>query len=460
MADERDILLRNLVERNDELVKQTGALTKVIAELREEIARLKQDSSNSHKPPSADAPGARRKPVSPTGRSRGGQRGHKPHKRELLPVEEVTKTIELVPKRCGRCEGRLSGRDPTPERVQSVELPPVAREVTEYRQHELCCAACGAKTREPLPAGFQTFGPRLRATLSAMTGRFRLSKREAQQFAHEVLGIQLSLGSISNLEGAVSKELADAVEAAREFLRRRPVVHPDETGWREGKRKSWLWTAVGHLVTVFRISRSRGAGVAREMLGDDFAGFVISDRWSGYSWLELRQICWSHLRRDFQGFVDRGGVGASIGSDLLKQVKTMFEWHRAVGAGKLSRDAFQLQMAPVEQDILRLLRDAAARAERKTAGMAREILLLQEFLFTFVDNASVEPTNNIAERAIRPAVLWRKGSFGTDSERGSRFAERILTVVATLKQQQRSLIDYLVRAASGSAPSLLPLPER
>ena len=210
-------------------------------------------------------------------------------------------------------------------------------------------------------------------------------------------------------------------------------------------------------VTVFQIARSRGGDVARELLGENFPGFVVSDRWAGYNWLELRQLCWSHLKRDVNGFVERGGVGGRIGAQLQSQIEKMFRWYSRVRDGTLTRKSFQRRMRPIESRVERLFGDARSRAEGKTRGMAREIYDLRRFLFTFVDNDEVAPTNNAAERAIRPAVLWRKGSFGTDSPRGSRFVERLLTVIATLKQQQRDLLGYLVAACRGHANSLLPL---
>src|SRR5712691_9366888 len=159
------------------------------------------------------------------------------------------------------------------------------------------------------------------------------------------------------------------------------------------------------------------------MLGEDFSGFLVVDRWAAYEWVELRQICWSHLLRDFQGFVDRGGIGGALGAKLLALSRTMFRlWHR-VRDKTLQRSTFQRRMQPVEHRILRLLRKAALRAEARTAGMAREMLDQADYLWTFVSNEGVEPTNNAPERAIRPAVLWRKGSFGTDTAEGSRFAE-------------------------------------
>jgi transposase len=446
-------------KRYAELAERLDKALKRIDELE---ARLRQNSSNSSKPPSSDPPGASRREDEPSLRSRGGQVGHKHHKRELLPPEQVSKAVECVPRHCHRCRARLSGVDAEPRRSQVIEVPPITPYVTEYREHELACGECGARTRGELPAeAAATFGPRLKSLIAVCTGGYRLSKRVTQELLSDFLGVRLALGSVCNIEREVSEALAAPVEEAREYLRHHPVVHADETGWREAKGRAWLWTAASTLVTVFQIARSRGAGVAKQMLGEKFSGVLVVDRWAAYEWVELRQICWAHLLRDFQGFVDRGGEGGALGAKLLLASRTMFRlWHR-VRDKTLQQSTFQRRMQPVEQRILRLLRKAALRAEPRTAGMAREILGQADYLWTFVSSEGIEPTNNAAERAIRPAVLWRKGSFGTDSASGSRFAERILTAVTTLKQQRRPLLDYLERAcralaANNTPPSLLP----
>ena len=371
--------------------------------------------------------------------------------------------VECVPARCHRCRARLTGRDAEPRCSQVVEVPPIRPHVTEYRAHELSCGECGARTRAELPPeAAATFGPRLKSLIAVCTGGYRLSKRVTQELLSDFLGVELALGSVCNIEREVSEALAAPVEEARAYVRQQLVVHADETGWREAKGRAWLWTAASALVTVFQIARSRGAGVAKQLLGENFSGFLVVDRWAAYEWVPLRQICWSHLLRDFQGFVDRGGTGGPLGTKLLEAARAMFRlWHR-VRDGTLQRSTFQRRMQPVEQRILRLLRKAALRAEPRTAGMAREMLDQADYLWTFVSNEGVEPTNNAAERAIRPAVLWRKGSFGTDTAEGSRFAERILTAVASLKQQQRPLLDYLEHACRALAgdyapPSLLPV---
>lgn len=300
------------------------------------------------------------------------------------------------------------------------------------------------------------------------TVRFRQSKRLAQELVSTLLGVDVSLGAISKMERQTSEALAEPVEEAREFVRQQAVANADETGWFEGKsdgrkERAWLWVVTTSLVTVFQIAKSRGEKVAREMLGDGFQGVLGADRWSAYNFVDAlkRQLCWSHLIRDFQGFVDRGGKGARIGEKLLRQTDLMFAWWHRARDGTVSRDTFQCKMEPVKEEIRRLLRDAQARAEPKTRGMAKAIMKLKFALFTFVRESGVEPTNNVAERRIRPAVIARKLSFGTESPEGSRFVERMLTVTSTLRQQERAVLAYVVEAHRArlerrAPPSLLP----
>ena len=434
-------------------------------------ARLNQNSNNSSKPPSSDTPGTPRSPKKPpTGRKPGGQPGHEKSSRELVPVEQVKDVIDLVPDRCGKCRGRLSGRDETPFRHQQVELPPMTPEVTEYRCHELSCPDCGAVTRAELPAeAASVFGVRLSALACALMVQYRLSKRLTQRLLADVLHLNVSLGMLPKLGAETGEALAAPATEAERHVREQLVTNADETGWYEGKkdgrhRRAWLWTFATTAVVVFRIAFSRGGEVVREVLGQDFTGFLCTDRWSGYNWFDLglRQVCWSHLTRDFQGFIDRGGAGGRIGEALMVQRNKMFRWWHRVRDGTLSRDDFARRMTPVRREVARLLRDAASRAKGKTRGMAVEMLKLEEAFWTFVDVDGVPPTNNFAERCIRHGVMYRKTSFGTQSAAGSRFVERMLTVLTSLNLQHRNVLDFLTDALRAhrtgtTPPSLLPL---
>lgn len=443
------------------LVRLQGLETEV-AELREQLNR---NSRNSSQPPSSDGPDVEPPPErAKSGRKRGGQPGHPGTTRKLVPLEQVKASYDLKPELCRRCGHTLTGEDPEPYRHQVTEIPPVMAEVTEYRLHTLTCQ-CGTETRAELPAGVPqgAFGPRLQAMVSLLSGRYHLSKRDTAEVMADFFQADVSLGSVPTLERRTSQAVSQPVNEVHEYVKTQPVVHLDETGWRQATQKAWLWVAATTLVTVFLIRQSRGGQVAREMLNETFNGIVVSDRWSAYNWLLtfLRQLCWAHLRRDFQAFVERGGESQRIGQPILTQADLMFEWWHKVRDGTMSRTTFQDKMKSVQAKVGQLLRQGTACNHSKTAGTCRDILKREAALWTFVHIEGVEPTNNLAERQIRPGVLWRKGSFGTQSEAGSRFAERIMTVVATLKQQHRNVLDYLTEACDAAnwgrqAPSLLP----
>ena len=253
----------------------------------------------------------------------------------------------------------MSGEDPTPYRHQVAEVPPVAVEVTEYRLHTLTCAKCGAATRAELPERVAQggFGSRLQATVALLSGRYHLSKRDTSGLMNDFFGVDLSLGSVPTLEQRTSEVIAQAVEAARSYVQAQGAVHQDETGWKEGIKKAWLWVAATSQVTVFRVDLHRSADVAKRMLGLDFKGVLNTDRWSAYNWLDnhQRQLCWSHLLRDFQAFVERGGESQALGEALLVQVNQMFiGWH-AVKNGTSSRAQFQEQMRPMRIEVGRIV---------------------------------------------------------------------------------------------------------
>lgn len=452
------------IARIAELEAKVEALLRRVAELE---ARLNQNSSNSSRPPSSDPPGTSRsaKPTT-TGRRPGGQPGHKQSKRELLPPEQVDEVIELpAPKKCGRCHRRLLGRVVDFLRHQFIETPPIKPVVTEYRCHGRECLDCGTATYAELPpevAG-HTFGERLTGIIVLLSGKYRLSKRKVRDALSDLLGVRLSLGSVSNREAETTLALAAPVLEAEKFIRAADFANADETGWFEGKangraKRAWLWVVATSRVVLFRISTSRGGEVAKALLGEDFTGFLTTDRWCGYNWYDiaLRQLCWSHLTRDFQSFIDRGGEGARIGALLMKERNRMFKWWHRVRDGTLPRVTFERRMKKVRKSVGRLLREASARAHGKTAGMATEILKLENAMWTFVQVEGLEPTNNFGEQTIRHAVMYRKTSFGTQSPEGSRFVERILTTVMTLKQQKRNVLEFLTEAIRAHRRALPP----
>ena len=266
------------------LVSLLDRIEKLEAENRDLRARLGLNSSNSSKPPSTDPPGRKRKPPVPaSGRKRGGQPGHSRHQRPLVPPDRVNDIVECKPTECEGCAAPLLGDDPEPDRQQLAEVPPIDPTVTEFRIHTLVCGGCGHRTRGRRPAGAPTgsFGPRLSAMVGLLSGVYRLGKRPMKQLLGDLFNLSISTGMICKLERRVATLLTPVYDELCQHART-CNVNVDETGWREDKKRAWLWTVVAPLVTIFYIARSRGRDVVDHLLGPKYAQVATCDRWKAY----------------------------------------------------------------------------------------------------------------------------------------------------------------------------------
>lgn len=459
-------------ERISKLEAQVAHLLEVVAARDAEIVRLKarvaelegqlgQNSTNSHKPPSSDAPGTRPS-KGPSGRKRGGQAGHKGHKRVLLPPEKVTKRTEVRPKACRGCGSKdLAPSELAPRVHQVVDIPEIRPDVHEVRMHAGCCRGCGTTTWAKLPQNVQAhmFGPRLLAFIGYLVGS-RMSRRQVREFLGDVCGIPVSLGALSEAEERTSAAIAGPVDEAVAYVREDPVKHVDASTWRWSGAYAALWTITTRFVAVFFVSRDATRDTIAALIGT-LSGVLVTDRGSqfGFWAMPARQVCWAHLIRKFVSFSERKDEGAAIGRSLLLLAHTMLSaWHE-VRDGTMSRRRYQRMVRKVLPAIELHLERGAALGERQLSGACRNILEHKEALFTFAFVPDVEPTNNAAERALRPFVQWRKVSYGSQSLRGCLFAQRIMTVVHSLRLQKRSLWTFLLQACSDTKagpPSLLP----
>src|SRR6266496_1603004 len=442
--------------------RRIATLEAEVAELKE---RLNRNSQNSSQPPSSDGPQVKRKPPRPpSGRSRGGQPDHPWHPRTLVPVEQVAEVVVCKPPHCRRCGRGLGGTDPQPLRHQVFEVPLPTPQVTEYQLHRLVCSRCGITTCGTLPAGVPllSYGPRLASVIALCGGAYRMSQRMIASFCAEVLGVPLAVGEICHVEQTVAKAVDPAVQEARAYVQTQDA-NVDETSWCLQQRRAWLWSVVTQWVSVFAIRTSRGAKVLKELLGEGYRALLTSDRAKAYTCYPLpqRQVCWAHLRRDFQAMIDRGGAGAVVGESLLEYTEVLFGWWYWVRDGTWSWATWQRYMRWLRQAVRGELEAGTQSACGKTAATCRELLAMEPALWTFIRVPGIDPTNNAVERALRHAVQWRKTSYGTDSVAGSHFVENILTVVATCRQQERQVLSYLTACcqafyAHTSPPSLLP----
>ena len=444
--------LLSLAARVEALLEANRALTARVERLEERAGR---SSRNSSLPPSADPPGAPPRPPKPSsGRRRGGQPGHPGASRLLAPAGRVDELVEHWPERCGRCGRGLSGEAAgEPERHQLWELPTLVVTVTEHRLHA-CRCCCGTVTRARLPVGVarSPFGPRLHAAVATLVGRHRLSRRDSARLVGELFGCPLSTGAIDAILGRVGAALDAPYLELRETIKRAAAVNADETGWALAGKRRWLWGGFTPQIAVFQVEATRGQQAAKRLLGESPPGIVCSDRWSGYSHLpaEQRQLCWAHLARDFQAVAERRGAEGKLGRALQRETRALFAaWAGYRAHGQQAR--LTAELAPLQQRLRALLERGARGRRPQSAALCTNLLSLWPALWTFASAPQlVQPTNNHAERCLRPAVIQRKLSFGNDSENGLRTTERLLSASGTCRLQNRSLFAYLCQALTAA----------
>lgn len=448
------------------LLDRVAALESEVAELKAELAaarsRREKTPENSSKPPSTQHPHAKPKRKKPktSGKKRGAQKGHPKHQRALVPSGACDEVVPLRPTACRRCGEALRGDDPEPLRHQVWELPEIRPTITEYQRYRLTCSCCGTATTAALPDGVPTgqSGPRLVAFVSLLMAFYRQSKRRTAWFVNTMFGIPCSAGLTVKHQNLATAALASCYDELVADLPQAAVANMDETASKQAGQKSWLWVAVTGAFTVFAVRLTRAACVVRGLLGDDYSGTIGCDRYASYNSYR-RQFCWAHLKRDFQRMIDVGGASQPIGQRLMDVVEQLFHhWHRYRG-GILAREAMRQEIEALKYPVWAALEDGMRCRQRETTGACTHLFDHFDHLWTFLDHDGVEPTNNAAERALRHAVIWRKLSFGTQSEKGSRFVETMLTIIETCRQQDRSVLAFVTEAvtakfASHPAPSL------
>lgn len=444
-----------LAERDGKLAEQDvkiAALTEQVAKLNELLGR---NSRNSHLPPSSDGPGSSssggtsgHRKLKP-GRKRGGQKGHRGSHRELLPPERVDTLVDLFPEVCLGCASQLPRVvDLAACRYQQLELRDHRPHVTQWRRHEVQCERCGTSTRAAYDGAqipSSAFGPCLTAVIAMLTGAYHLSRRKARQLLLELFGISVSLGAISAMEKRASEALKSAHQEALLEVQYAGIKHTDATSWTRGGKLMSLWTLASTAATVYQILADGCRDTIRPLLGPRI-GILISDRATVFSFwaMEQRQICHAHLLRKFVAFSERDGTAGAIGRELLECTALMFEYWHGFKDGLLTRQELQFWLRPVQRNIERLLERGEKADIERLSGACADILAHRDALWTFVTHEGVQPTNNHAELELRDFVLWRRCSFGSQSERGERFAERMMTTVRTARKQGKNVLDFMV----------------
>lgn len=458
------------------LVEMVHTLTAEVTQLRAEVkdlrARLQQTSQNSSKPPSSDPPSAPpRPPTPPRGRKPGGQPGHAGHERPLAPEDQVDTIVSLYPTQCTWCRAIFpDAPDRLPDiapviRTQVWDLPKQLMHITEYQQHTVACPCCKTRQEPPpltgLPPG--AFGSGVIA-LTALLRRYRMSDREIVDFWQTVCGLPISLGSVVRACQRTSAAIEPLYHAIQTHILQQPAVHVDETRWREQNQGAWLWVLNTPQATCFRIDRSRGRVAFDALVPARYRGVISSDRYGVYHHIpnHRRQLCWAHLIRDLRACLLGTEAAQHWATSVLGQVRALFAYWQWYRRALIDQIQLQILLIPIRAALAALLQQT--RLDDRAAETLRADLLRHwDALWTFSRAEGVEPTNNAAERAIRPAVLWRKISFGTQSTEGSRFVERLLSVVTTCRQRGRAVFAILRAAIQASwqnqiPPTLFPTP--
>ena len=474
-----------LIAQIETLQAQNQALQ---AQNKELLARLNANSQNSDKPPSSDSPFTKGslKTKKPSGLPPGGQVGHAGHQRELVPLDRVDHIIEVRPYHCSNpnCQLPLKASDQVgqPHRHQVWELPPLKAVVTEYQCFTYECSQCQTRTRAPLPAEAppdgRQFGPHLVAVVGLLHGHYQLSLRQIQDLALSWWGLPLSLGAIAQACCEVSNSLEMPYEHLAAHLQKSEAVHVDETGWKKAGQLCWLWVVVAAAGTLFKITARRNRATLTRVLGAEYNGFLHSDRHSLYlGWLaRLHQLCWAHLLRNLRGLAAKAGPGppqewVEKSLTLAYQLFHTYHLYRAALAEadqdqakiEAAWQALGEEMGSIRAEFKAQLERGQRVADGNIRAFSRRLLRVEERLYLFVKEPCVSPTNNAAERALRPAVIWRKKCYGNQSEEGCRFVERVLTVRATCQAQGQSFLSYLTASVQAlwsrqATPNLFPSP--
>ena len=438
-----------LVEANERLEARVGELER----------RLSRSSRNSSLPPSLDPPSAPPRPRGTgSGRKRGGQPGHEGRYRRLLAPELVDEIVEHWPDRCGSCQREFSACElvdaEEPSRHQLAELPPIAVRVSEHRLHWVCCPACAAVTTATPPAARWAFGPRLQAAIVTLAVRNRVSRRQTTELARELFGVELATGTVDAIVQRAGEALAAPHTRLEQEIKRSAVVNIDETGWKTKGERRTLWGALTSQTAVFRIAAGRHASEAQTMLGERDRGIVCSDRYGGYDYLDptRRQLCWAHLLRDFTAHSEGMGEQAQFGAAGLAVATDLFNaWQQFQHDDNHAR--LRRRIKPLQAKLRAELEHASRKSARTRyhRQFARNLLKRWPALWTFTHTHGVEPTNNHAERGLRGAVIHRKLSLGSQSERGERTIERLLSASITCRLRKQSLYDYLTQVITAHA---------
>jgi transposase len=377
----------------------------------------------------------------------GGQKGHAGFGRVLLPEESVHQVIPCHPYPiCHTCRSEVTLKRIC-QRKQVFDLSDSGLYINEYQVHEGICVGCKKRIKGRLPKSL-TKGILTSTTLSKIAlllADYRLSRREVKRLLEEFFNLKLSVGTISNAERLVSDALKAPYDEIAKSVQASDYMHLDETSHVRSGQLEWLWIATGQDKTFFKITDNRAQSSAKLILGEGYLGMIITDRYGAYNWLppKQRQYCWAHLKRDFTKLCERFTLAERrVGWWLLETFKSLFYWYDEYKQNPSNAYALRLCHRKVRR-FYYYLKKGTKLVGSVTGKFCQKLLRQRQSLWHFIRYDDIEPTNNLAERQLRHAVLWRKKSFGTRSKRGNRFWERMLTIIMTARQTNQHAVQLI-----------------
>ena len=461
---------RRLQARVDALEAELAALKQVVDQLGQQLAAARKDSSTSSKPPSSDIVKPP-KPPPPEGQDKrriGGQPGHPKHERVAFPPEAVNAgTFDHRIDVCPACGHSLRPALTIPPRVvQQVDVREVPLSIQEHRSHPAWCPRCQKMHEAPLPPGIARgglVGPSLTTLIAYLKGACHASFSTVRKFLRDVVRVTISRGELARIIAKVSRALERPYEELLGALPDEARLNVDETGHKQNGQRQWTWCFRASLYTLFKIDPSRSGDVLIDVLGTEFNGVLGCDYFSAYRRYQrefgvLLQFCLAHLIRDVKYLTTLPDArDRAYGERVREALKSLFAViHRRE---ELPAVAFRGELEAARAEVLRCGTSEVPETKH-SRNLAKRFEAHGESYFRFVTTPGVDPTNNLAEQAIRFVVIDRLITQGTRSEAGNRWCERIWTVIATCAQQGRSVFAYLEAVvgawfAGTEAPALL-----
>ncbi len=416
------------------LYNETKDLKKRVSDLEN---RLNQNSQNSSKPPSSDPPYKKPSKKRAKGNlSRGGQKGHKGYQQELL---KPTSENILGPKTCSCGCSSFDPKSIMPFHThQVIELPEIEMDVLHFILNQGTCTKCGKVVKGQLPRERQTgYGPRLSALIAEVSGVQGNSRETVRTFCQSVLGFSISSGAIQKVIDRASEALSPAYDKLGEITRNSEANYIDETSWFQNGSLNWLWVMVNRIAAYFMIHKNRSKEAFLALI-QNWEGILISDNYSTYQkWANLRQTCLAHLIRKAKGLAERKDPAVSqFGKQITMDLQLLCHWAKEVPDGQEWRHFYKRFTDLIFHH---------QTSEGEVGTLARSLIRQIESLWLFLDIEGIEPTNNIAERALRYGVLWKKRSKGTQSSKGNRWVERILSFKQTCSIRSLDSFPILVK---------------